>query len=177
MALFGSARDVSLIRRLNKELINEIIDTEVYYYKPVLDESLVNVYGESPDKVFYNPVKIPCLIDRQDTEQVSDDFGQSYQHTATFNFLRDTLKDDKDVKPDAGDIIQWDNEYYMVDNVNENRLFVGKNPQTWDGGDGHGTSLSIICNAHVTRQTSIKLINVRFGNSNQQREYNLPMGI
>jgi hypothetical protein len=177
MALFGSARDVSLIRRLNKELINEIIDTEVYYYKPVLDESLVNVYGESPDKVFYNPVKIPCLIDRQDTEQVSDDFGQSYQHTAIFNFLRDTLKDDKDVKPDVGDIIQWDNEYYMVDNVNENRLFVGKNPQTWDGGDGHGTSLSIICNAHVTRQTSIKLINVRFGNSNQQREYNLPMGI
>ena len=177
MALFGSARDVSLIRRLNKELINEIIDTEVYYYKPVLDESLVHVYGVSPDKVFYNPVKIPCLIDRQDTEQVSDDFGQSYQHTAIFNFLRDTLKDDKDVKPDVGDIIQWDNEYYMVDNVNENRLFVGKNPQTWDGGDGHGTSLSIICNAHVTRQTSIKLINVRFGNSNQQREYNLPMGI
>jgi len=177
MALFGSARDVSLIRRLNKELINEIIDTEVYYYKPVLDESLVNVYGESPDKVFYNPVKIPCLIDRQDTEQVSDDFGQSYQHTAIFNFLRDTLKDDKDVKPDVGDIIQWDNEYYMVDNVNENRLFVGKNPQTWDGGDGHGTSLSIICNAHVTRQTSIKLVNVRFGSSEQQQQYNLPMGI
>ena len=58
MALFGSARDVSLIRRLNKELINEIIDTEVYYYKPVLDESLVNLYGESKDKYFYNPVKI-----------------------------------------------------------------------------------------------------------------------
>lgn len=177
MALFGSARDVSLIRRLNKELINEIIDTEVYYYKPILDKTLINIYGEATDKFFYDPVKIPCLIDRQDTEQVSDDFGQSYQHTATFNFLRDTLKDDKDVKPDVGDIIQWDNEYYMVDNVNENRLFVGKNPQTWDGGDGHGTSLSIICNAHVTRQTSIKLVNVRFGSSEQQQQYNLPMGI
>lgn len=177
MALFGSARDVSLIRRLNKELINEIVDTEVYYYKPILDKTLINIYGEATDKFFYDPVKIPCLIDRQDTEQVSDDFGQSYQHTATFNFLRDTLKDDKDVKPDVGDIIQWDNEYYMVDNVNENRLFVGKNPQTWDGGDGHGTSLSIICNAHVTRQTSIKLVNVRFGSSEQQQQYNLPMGI
>lgn len=177
MALFGSARDVSLIRRLNKELINEIIDTEVYYYKPILDKTLINIYGEATDKFFYDPVKIPCLIDRQDTEQVSDDFGQSYQHTATFNFLRDTLKDDKDVKPDVGDIIQWDNEYYMVDNVNENRLFVGKNPQTWDGGDGHGTSLSIICNTHLTRQTSIKLVNVRFGSSEQQQQYNLPMGI
>jgi len=177
MALFGSARDVSLIRRLNKELINEIIDTEVYYYKPILDKTLINIYGEATDKFFYDPVKIPCLIDRQDTEQVSDDFGQSYTHTTVFNFLRDTLKDDKDVKPDVGDIIQWDNEYYMVDNVNENRLFVGKNPQTWDGGDGHGTSLSIICNAHVTRQTSIKLVNVRFGSSEQQKQYNLPMGI
>lgn len=176
MALFGSARDISLIRRLNKELINEIIDTEVYYYKPVLDESLVNLYGESKDKVFYNPVKIPCLIDRQDTEAVSDDFGQSYTHTATFNFLRDTLKDDKDVKPDVGDIIQWDNEYYMVDNVNENRLFVGKNPETWDGGDGHGTSISISCLTHVTRQTSIKLIDVRYGNSTTNDSY-LPIGL
>ena len=176
MALFGSARDVSLIRRLNKELINEIIDTEVYYYKPVLDESLVNVYGESPDKVFYNPVKIPCLIDRQDTEAVSDDFGQSYAHTATFNFLRDTLKDDKDVKPDVGDIIQWDNEYFMVDNVNENKYFVGKNPENWDGGDGHGTSISISCLTHVTRQTSIKLIDVRYGNSTTNDSY-LPIGL
>lgn len=176
MALFGSARDISLIRRLNKELINEIIDTEVYYYKPVLDESLVNLYGESKDKVFYNPVKIPCLIDRQDTEVVSDDFGQSYAHTTTFNFLRDTLKDDKDVKPDVGDIIQWDNEYFMVDNVNENRLFVGKNPETWDGGDGHGTSISISCLTHVTRQTSIKLIDVRYGNSTTNDSY-LPIGL
>ena len=176
MALFGSARDISLIRRLNKELINEIIDTEVYYYKPVLDESLVNLYGESKDKVFYNPVKIPCLIDRQDTEAVSDDFGQSYTHTATFNFLRDTLKDDKDVKPDVGDIIEWDNEYFMVDNVNENKYFVGKNPETWDGGDGHGTSLSVTCLTHVTRQTSIKLINVRFGNSTINDNY-LPIGL
>ncbi len=176
MALFGSARDVSLIRRLNKELINEIIDTEVYYYKPVLDESLVNLYGESKDKYFYNPVKIPCLIDRQDTEAVSDDLGQSYTKTATFNFLRDTLKDDKDVKPDVGDIIYWDDEYYLVDNISENRLFVGKNPETWDGGDGHGTSLSISCLAHVTKQSSIKLVDVRFGNSNKNDNY-LPIGI
>jgi len=29
MALFGSARDVSLFRTLSRELVNDIIDTEV----------------------------------------------------------------------------------------------------------------------------------------------------
>ena len=61
MALFGSARDISLIRRLNKELINDIVDTEVYYYKLVISDTNANLYGEGKDKVYYNPVKVPCL--------------------------------------------------------------------------------------------------------------------
>ena len=37
MALFGSARDASLIRHINNELIVNIIDTEIELYKLVLD--------------------------------------------------------------------------------------------------------------------------------------------
>ena len=33
MALFGGSRDVSLIHSLNGELINDIIQTEIAYYK------------------------------------------------------------------------------------------------------------------------------------------------
>jgi len=32
MALFGGSRDISLIQTLNKELINDIIQTEIGYY-------------------------------------------------------------------------------------------------------------------------------------------------
>ena len=32
MALFGSARDASLVRSVNRELINNFIDTEVALY-------------------------------------------------------------------------------------------------------------------------------------------------
>ena len=62
MALFGGQRDMSLFRTLNKELINDIIDTEVYYYKIILDETKVNLYGEGKDKSYFNPVKIPAII-------------------------------------------------------------------------------------------------------------------
>ena len=33
MALFGSSRDASLIKSINRELINRFIDTEVAFYK------------------------------------------------------------------------------------------------------------------------------------------------
>jgi hypothetical protein len=100
MALFTGQRDMSLFRTLNKELINDIIDTEVYYYKLVISDTNVNVYGEGKDKVYYNPVKIPCLIEYNTIDQVSDDFGQSYTRTAVFRFLKDTLKDDKNLYPE-----------------------------------------------------------------------------
>ena len=58
MALFGGHRDASLFRHVNKELINDIIDTEIYYYKVIIDESNINLYGEGKDKVYYNPLKI-----------------------------------------------------------------------------------------------------------------------
>ena len=53
-----------LFSKINKELITDIIDTEVYYYKIILEDTKRNLYGEGKNKVFYNPVKIPTLVDR-----------------------------------------------------------------------------------------------------------------
>ena len=64
MPLFSGARDISLIEKLNEELINGIIQTEVYYYKLILDEVNDNVYGEGTDKRYYAGVKLPTLVDR-----------------------------------------------------------------------------------------------------------------
>ena len=44
MALFGGQRDMSLFRTVNKELINDVIDTEVYYYKVIVTDSKTNLY-------------------------------------------------------------------------------------------------------------------------------------
>jgi hypothetical protein len=176
MALFGGQRDMSLFRTLNKELINDIIDTEVYYFKLVVDESNVNLYGEGSKKVYYNPVKIPCLIEYGSREAVSDDFGQYYTRTAEFRFLRDSLKDDKDIFPEIGDIVEWNNEYFMIDNVASSQFFAGKNPDTWDGGEEQGYNLSVVCSAHMTRQTTLNLVDSRFGNSNNTTN-TIPAGI
>ena len=78
MALFGGERDASLFRKINKELITDIIDTEVYYYKLIIEDTKSNLYGEGKSKIYHNPIKIPTLVDRTNAEQVFDDFGSSY---------------------------------------------------------------------------------------------------
>lgn len=148
MALFGGERDAALFRKINKELITDIIDTEIYYYKLILDDSKRNLYGEGKDKVFYNPVKIPTLVDRTNAEQIFDEFGSSYTRNVNFYFLRDILVE-KNVFPEVGDVIVWNDEQHIVDVTFTNQFFAGKNPDTWDGGDSQGYNISIICETHV----------------------------
>ena len=93
MALFGSARDASLVRSVNRELINNFVDMEVAFYKLVLEDSRANIYDESDNKVYYSPMRIPCLIEKGEKNYVGDDAGYDSTREGFFNFLRDDLKD------------------------------------------------------------------------------------
>ena len=93
MALFGSGRDASLIRHINNELIVNIIDTEIELYKLVLDETRENIYGESIAKKYYNPIVVPCIVQKDDKMIVAEDFGLDSTRTGIFAFSRDYLVD------------------------------------------------------------------------------------
>tara|TARA_B100000780_G_scaffold278390_1_gene251736 strand:+ start:242 stop:769 length:528 start_codon:yes stop_codon:yes gene_type:complete len=175
MALFGGERDAALFSKLNKELITDIIDTEVYYYKIIIEDTKRNLYGEGKDKIFYNPVKIPTLIDRTNAEQTFDEFGSSYTRNVTFSFLRDILVE-KNVYPEIGDVIEWNDEQHIVDVTFTNQFFAGKNPSTWDGGDVQGSNLSVICETHVAKRSQLKLKDdFRVGINTDNND--LPVGI
>ena len=73
MALFGKSRDISLFNSVNSELIKDIVQTEVAYYKFALEQTTPNVYGEAMGKNYYEPMKVACLINRGDQEWSSDD--------------------------------------------------------------------------------------------------------
>ena len=109
---------------------------------------------------------IPSRVTKEDKTAAMDDYGHSYTRTADFALSRDTLES-ASFYPEVGDIIFWDNEYYEIDNVDANQYFVGKNPETWPNGDSHGYSVSVICNAHVTRQTPQNITAMRRGGDNK----------
>ena len=165
MALFGGIRDAKFLASVNAELLNAIVDTEIEFFKLIIESSDSNMYGESPSKSYYDSILLPCLITKESKTATMDDYGHSYTRTAQFGISRDILER-ADFFPEVGDIVFWDNEYYELDNVDANQYFAGKNPETWPNGSQHGYSISVLCDAHATRQTLHGIKDLRRGGNN-----------
>jgi len=167
MALFGSGRDASLIRSVSNELLR-YIDTEILHYKLVLDSTNENLYGESEKRTYYTPTRISTIVQKDEKTAAADDFGLEFNRTGIFAFLRDTLKD-KNIHIEEGDIIEWDNEYYEIDNVGSSQYWGGRNPETLLGDtsgeleEEFGYSIAVIAEAHVTKRNTINIEEVRSG--------------
>ena len=164
MSLFGGSRDISLFNSISTELINDIIQTEVGYYKFVLEKTTSNVYGESMGKMFYEPVRIACLMKKEDQNWSSDDFGSNVDQTIDFRFLKVELKE-INLVPEVGDILLFKNNFYEVDTRVENQLILGKDPDyaISTGTTDFGSSHSIILTGHLSRVEKLNLIPLRGG--------------
>ena len=164
MSLFGGSRDISLFNTLSKELINDIIQSEVGYYKFALEKTTSNVYGESQGKVYYEPVRIACLMKREDQSWSSDDFGSDVNQTLNFRFLKEELKD-INLVPEVGDILLFRNNFHEVDSKIENQLILSKDPDyaISTGTTDFGNSHSIILNTHISGIERLNLIPLRGG--------------
>ena len=164
MALFGSSRDISLFRHINRELLWDVITQQCAVYKLKIKETIINIYGEASKERYYNePVLLNSLIERGDKLNPTNDMGVNFSREMTFKFFRDDLVDAKMV-PEVGDIILYEESYFEIDSVNDNQLFVGKDPaypyenNPLNPGLGEfGTNLSIICKAHYTPSDRVQI--------------------
>ena len=169
MSLFGTARDASLVRHINRELINNIIEQQVGYYKIDLTRTQQNMYGEANGtKIYYDPVLINGLIERTPPTWTNTDFGPDVSQDITVRFLKDDLAGTNlstelsgggqgfsyIIVPEVGDLVLWNDDFYEVDSTAENQLFVGKDPgySYSTDNDSFGSSISIIVNAHYSRR-------------------------
>ena len=168
MALFGTQRDVSLIRSLNRELLGDIITQQCAVYKLNLGETKVNIYGESSGAKYYqDPILLNVLLERGDQTYSSGDMGVDYNRDLEFRFFRQDLVEASLVM-EPGDIIMYYESYFEVDNVIDNQLFVGKDPRypyntnpLNPGLEDFGANLSIICKAHYTPADRVQITRER----------------
>ena len=165
MAYFGRSRDISMFSNINNELLGQVIEQKVGYYQVILDETPPNIYGESLSKKYNGPVLITCLLERGDTTPLTDNFGMDFERKLTVRFFQPHLIA-ANVEPSVGDIILWNEDYYEVNNVNENQLIVGKDPlyayTDTDGVPDTGTSLSIILECFYTHPEKVNIRENRF---------------
>ncbi len=152
MAIFGSSRDVSTFKGIARELLENVISQQVGYYKYMLGDTAKNVYGEATARYYIGPVLINCLIERGEFNAArKESLGPDVNRDATFRFLKDHLVD-ANIVPEIGDVIMYNELYYEVDNVNQNQLVLGKDPDYAysDGLNAFGSSFSIILTTHYT---------------------------
>ena len=161
MSLFGSKKDFGLFTKMNRELLRDIIEQEVAFYKVAIEDTQANIYGESLEKTFYSPIIMQCLITRGDQVYTTDNFGPDVARDLSFAFLRDDFID-LNLVPEVGDIIMSAEDYYEIDSVVENEYFFGKDPAyNYDRTDKYGKSISIKCNAHLTRVDKLGIVESR----------------
>jgi hypothetical protein len=183
MALFGGSRDISMFRHVNRELINEIIDTRCDIYKHSIFDSKENLYGEALRKVFLPGVRLAGLIDKEGKQYTSEELGADFTRQVKFSFLRDDLanidinyEDDEDgstennttgpnenaqvgnIFLEIGDVIHWDDKYHEIDTVSTGQYLFGKNPSTDSNGGTHGSSWSVIVETHEMRRSKINTL-------------------
>ena len=160
--IFGSNRDFHLLVGINRELLKDVVEQEVGYYKLSVADTEANIYGEAEDKIYLDPVLLNCLITRGDQVITVDEFGPDLNREASFAFLRNDLVDANCV-PEVGDIILWHEDYYEVDTVRENQLFLGRDNSynLTPYGQLFGSSVSIIVDTHLTRGDKVGIKPIR----------------
>ncbi len=76
MPRFIGTRDYNFFQNVSRELVDDVIQTQVYLFKLITYESKTNIYGESLDKVYYDGVSIFGMVEYGDESQQYDGFGQ-----------------------------------------------------------------------------------------------------
>jgi hypothetical protein len=147
---------------IGRELLHDIIEQEILYHKISLEDTDVNLYGESLSKSYWTAVKLNCLITRGDQVINIEEFGPDLGREASFAFIRKDLED-KSVVPEVGDIVEWHNDFYEVDTVRENQLILGSDNSYNLGSStsGFGRSLSVVIDCHLTRADRVGITESR----------------
>ena len=151
---YYGAKDLATIEKFNRELLGEpnisddgIIDQFVILYRVSVYETETNMYGEASEgKVYKQGVKLPCIVDASYFDFNYDDFGPDNRQTVSFAFQRAYLVE-VDLKPEIGDIMQWNDGYFEVDKFNENQLI----------GGNFDNSHSIVVSANLVRRPTVNL--------------------
>jgi hypothetical protein len=122
---FTDLRDYKTVLAFNKELINTVVDTPVIIYKLNVDKTPTNIYGEATRKTWYVGTVVPCLLTRMDARAVTEVNVIDIEQKAEYYFLRNELNE-RDIYPDAGDVIEYDSQYYEIENITEIQQWAGQ---------------------------------------------------
>jgi len=148
MPRFVTRRDYDFINKINSELIQTVIDSVVILYKVMVEHTSVNLYGEATDKTRYNGIELHSLIKYDQIDLGTGELGEgpNIKQEVEFRFIR-RLLEEREVYPEMGDIILFNENYYEIFVVNEQQLIASR-PEY---------NASVICKTYLTRRSGLNV--------------------
>jgi hypothetical protein len=146
MPKFLQARDIDLFKSIARELVDTVIQNTIVLFKVNMNETKVNIYGESLNKTWYPGVELYALYSKSPEDVVYEGFGPEMQQNITFKLDR-VMCEEKNVYPEIGDIIFFDTSYYEIDNTNEIQ-FIGGSPDN---------NFSIVCETFMVTKSNLNI--------------------
>jgi hypothetical protein len=127
-------------------VVDDVIQNTIVLFKINMNETKVNIYGESLNKTWYPGVQVYALIDKEPESTRYEGFGSDRDQNVTFKLDRWMLEE-KGIYPEIGDIINWNEGYFEIDNTNEVQLVGG---QTYN-------NFSVVCSTFMVSKSNLNI--------------------
>ncbi len=146
MPKFAVGRDIELFKSFAREVVDDVVENIAVLFKVNLNETKVNLYGESINKTWYPGVELNVLINKSGQNAGYEGFGADISQNVEFRFDRWMLEE-KNTYPEIGDVIYFDNSYYEIDNTTEVQV-VGGLPSN---------NFSVVCSTFMVRKSALNI--------------------
>ncbi len=146
MPKFAVGRDIELFKSFAREVVDDVVENIAVLFKVNLNETKINLYGESINKTWYPGVELNVLINKSGQTAGYEGFGADTSQNVEFRFDRWMLEE-KNTYPEIGDVIYFDNSYYEIDNTTEVQ-FVGGLPSN---------NFSVVCSTFMVRKSALNI--------------------
>jgi len=112
--LFVTEREINFINDTMKEVVKDVIGQKIYYFPISEIKSRVHdVYEETPDKIFENPIEIDCLVKYQPQTVRANKFGSEQIYTIeAYLQKRDLI--DKGIDLKEGDFFSYGDTFFEI---------------------------------------------------------------
>lgn len=146
MPKFLQARDIDLFKSIARELVDDVVENICILFKVNLNETKINLYGESLNKTWHPGVELNVLINKSGQTAGYEGFGADISQNIEFRFDRWMLEE-KSSYPEIGDVIYFGESYYEIDNTIEVQFVGGLSENNF----------SVVCSTFMVRKSQLNI--------------------
>ena len=116
--LFTSDKDIAFFNDITKEITKDVIGQKILYYSVNLTKTKVHdLYSESPDKIYDDPIEIEVLASSPQVNTKYDRFGADTEYTLELYIQWQDLVA-RGINVVIGDFFQYGENFYEIQQAN-----------------------------------------------------------